>query len=236
MRRILIALLLLGISPLRAEEISGRVVGVLDGDTIDVLTADRRTVRIRLADIDAPETSQPYGANSKRLLSALVFGKPVSAQVRTRDRYGRSVARVRQGATDVNGDMVRQGAAWRYVRYSRDQMFARYEDEARSAGRGLWRLQPDQRIAPWAWRAARLAGGAAVPPRTLAHRSAYPPITAPNIEGRSTAPLNAAGSCAARRSCRQMTCAQAREYLRQCGSEGIDGDGDGKPCERQCGH
>ena len=60
-----------------AETLTGRVVGVADGDTITVLDAHREQHRIRLGGIDAPEKAQPFGQRSKESLSTMVFGKEV---------------------------------------------------------------------------------------------------------------------------------------------------------------
>ncbi|MDH4052632.1 MAG: thermonuclease family protein, partial [Rubrivivax sp.] len=72
----------------------GTVVGVHDGDTLTLLTADRRQVKIRLAGIDAPERRQPYGQRSRQQLADLVSGREVQAQVAGVDKYQRTVARV----------------------------------------------------------------------------------------------------------------------------------------------
>ena len=63
-----------------AETISGKVVGVSDGDTITVLDANREQYKIRVSGIDAPEKAQPFGQRSKESMSALVFGKDVDVR------------------------------------------------------------------------------------------------------------------------------------------------------------
>ena len=103
-----------------AAEIAGRVVGITDGDTLNVLDEARRQTRVRLAEIDAPESHQPYGNRAKQALSELVFGRDVRVVVVTIDRYGRTVGRIYAGSTDVSAEMVRQGAAWVYRKYNRD--------------------------------------------------------------------------------------------------------------------
>jgi hypothetical protein len=70
--------------------ITGRVVGIADGDTLTLLTDSHRQVRIRLAEIDAPESGQPWGNRSKTILSQLVFSKTVSVTTRGVDQYGRT--------------------------------------------------------------------------------------------------------------------------------------------------
>ena len=74
MTRWLLALLFLVTFQAQAAGLSGRVVSITDGDTFTLLTTDKQQVKIRLAEIDAPESSQPYGNKSKQVLSGLVFG------------------------------------------------------------------------------------------------------------------------------------------------------------------
>src|SRR5687767_10633636 len=72
--RKLLWLIVLGASISHAETITGRVIAIADGDTLTVLVA-RQQVKVRLADIDAPESKQAFGSRSKRALSDLCFGK-----------------------------------------------------------------------------------------------------------------------------------------------------------------
>lgn len=133
------------------SEITGRVVGVHDGDTITVLTADKQSVKVRLFGIDAPESKQPFGSRAKQELSALVFGKDVRVVVANRDRYGRTIGRVFVGQIDVSLAMVRAGMAWWYSDYAkkaRDLQAA--ESDARQAKRGVW-SEPEP-VAPWLFR------------------------------------------------------------------------------------
>src|SRR6185312_619072 len=73
---LLAALLLFIALPVLATEIGGRVVGITDGDTLTVLT-DRQQTKVRLAEIDTPESGQPYGSRARQALSDLAFGKTV---------------------------------------------------------------------------------------------------------------------------------------------------------------
>jgi endonuclease YncB( thermonuclease family) len=74
-----LSILLLLLIPLfgHAETLTGKVVKITDGDTLVVLDASQTQHKVRLAGIDAPETSQPFGQRSKEALSALVAGQPV---------------------------------------------------------------------------------------------------------------------------------------------------------------
>ena len=137
-----------------AAEITGRVVGIADGDTLTVLDQSRRQTRIRLAEIDTPESHQPYGSRAKQALSELAFGKDVRVVVAAIDRYGRTVGRIYAGPIDISAEMVRQGAAWVYRKYNHDPSLLRLEQEAQQARRGLWALPEAERTPPWEWRAA----------------------------------------------------------------------------------
>lgn len=89
MRKALVSLLLTLACAAHAETVTGRVLGVADGDTITVLDADKVQHKIRLAGIDAPKRKQAFGNRSKESLSGLAFDKTVNVEISKRDRYGR---------------------------------------------------------------------------------------------------------------------------------------------------
>jgi micrococcal nuclease len=136
----------------------GTVVGVIDGDTVDV-RLESGMIRLRLHAIDAPESGQPHGKAAKQALSALVFGKSVEVEPFEQDRYDRLVARLWLAGDDINAAMLKGGHAWTYRRYAREPAYCAYEQAARDLGRGLWRLPVDQRVAPWEWRQRKSRGG-----------------------------------------------------------------------------
>lgn len=132
------------------------VVGIADGDTLtarcDGLDGEpAQTLRIRLAEIDAPEKRQPFGARSREHLAQLCHHHRVEVRPRTHDRYGRTVARVACGGVDASAEQVRAGMAWAYTKYLTDTTIRELEDEARAAHRGLW--ADAEPVAPWEWRA-----------------------------------------------------------------------------------
>jgi endonuclease YncB( thermonuclease family) len=109
---------------------TGRVVRVVDGDTIIILTEGNKQERIRLAEIDAPEKGQPFCDKSTKFLAGMVAGKTVSIEFKARDMYGRILGAVIVDGRSVNEEMVKMGLAWKYY-YSRDKRIARLEAEAR---------------------------------------------------------------------------------------------------------
>ena len=221
--RLLLVLLMLAMAQVAmAAEITGRVVGIADGDTLTVLDEARRQIRVRLAEIDTPESGQPYGSRAKQALSDLAFGKSVRVVMQDTDRYGRTVGRVYAGSIDVNAEMVRQGAAWVYRKYNRDPSLLRLEQEAREGRRGLWALPEAERTPPWEWRATKRSGQ----DRATTRPALPPDLSRPEATG---------FTCGAKRYCREMSsCAEARFYLTRCGLSRLDGDGDGIPCESIC--
>lgn len=135
---------------LSAAEMQGKVIRVLDGDTIEVLQ-DKKPVRIRLANIDAPEKKQAFGRWSTNQLKGLVAAQPVTVAYTQTDRYGRIIGRVfTTNGTEASRFMVQSGAAWVYERYNTDKALPALQREAQTQKRGLW--ADSQPVPPWEWR------------------------------------------------------------------------------------
>ena len=155
MLRIILTLILLAASA-PAADWSGLCTAVTDGDTIRVLSPDRREVRIRLYGIDAPERRQPYGTTSRDYLADLVHRREVTVRPVDTDQYGRVVGLVEASDVIVNREMVAAGLAWVYPQYCRLQAcdeWREMETEAKADRRGLW--ADKEPVAPWVWRRER---------------------------------------------------------------------------------
>ena len=152
-----LVLLYLALLPLSAtaEEQIGRVVAVTDGDTLTMLDGRKQQIKVRLAEIDTPESAQPYGTRAKQELSRLVHGKTVTVKVQDTDCYGWIVGRVYVGEMDVNAEMVKLGAVWVYRKYASDQSLYAFEKQAKQKRAGIWNLPEAEQIPPWEWRKAR---------------------------------------------------------------------------------
>jgi micrococcal nuclease len=133
---------------------SGKVVGVSDGDTITVMHHGRGE-KIRLYGIDCPEKRQAFGKRAKQFTSKMVFGKQVEVRPVDTDRYGRTIAWVYISGTSLNEELLRAGLAWHYKRYSSERHLAELENEARSAGTGLW--SDPYTTAPWDFRRGKIS-------------------------------------------------------------------------------
>jgi endonuclease YncB( thermonuclease family) len=211
MLRLLLWLLLGGFATVaQAENFSGKVIVVIDGDTV-IMLRDQHPVKIRLANIDAPEKEQDFGAASRAALAQLVLHQQVEADSRAVDKYGRTVALLKLGRLNVNEEMVRQGMAWEYSNFHSDRHYLALQQAARQAKRGLW--QQPHPMPPWRWRKQ--------------HAQAVdepPPVLKPGDY-----------SCGSKHRCSQMrSCNEAHYYLTACGVKALDPEGDGVPCKSLC--
>ncbi|EBC7166345.1 hypothetical protein C6418_22140 [Salmonella enterica] len=137
--------------------LQGKVIRVLDGDTIEIKTLPAKIVvyevpiRVRLINIDAPEKKQPFGRWSTSQLKTLVAGKQVTVSYSHKDRYGRIIGHVfTTNGTDASRFMVQSGAAWVYERYNADESLPALQREAQEQKCGLW--ADANPVPPWEWR------------------------------------------------------------------------------------
>lgn len=144
---------------LESGDCGGTVVGVIDGDTVDIRTSSGKTVRVRLEGIDAPEKGQACGMRSKQALSDQIFGRAVSCNSSKRDRYGRMIGKISLAGVDINKRMISIGYAWHYKSYASEQpvadraSYANAEVQARGSSAGLWK--DCDRTPPWEYRRNR---------------------------------------------------------------------------------
>jgi endonuclease YncB( thermonuclease family) len=120
----------------------------IDGDSLRLAGEE-----LRLQGLDAPEFRQSCtdrsgrpvdcGRMARRALEVLLARGIVTCEIGKIDRYGRGLASCRQGETDINATLVRDGHAVAYGGYRAE------EEQAKAAGRGLWALQFER---PETWR------------------------------------------------------------------------------------
>ena len=133
------------------------LLSVGDGDTIRIKDRTGAKVTIRLACIDAPETGQgKSGKWSTKTLKEMITGKSISLKPQVKDRYGRTVAEIYVGSTNVNLQMVRIGAAFTYRQYLKQcdrDAYLNAESMAMREKQGVW--GPYQTQLPWEYRRSR---------------------------------------------------------------------------------
>lgn len=134
---------------LSCEVLSGKVVGVKDGDTIEILVDNQKHV-IRFAEVDAPEKKQPFGKKAKQFVSGKIFGKKVKVVTLKRGRYGRRIGEVFYRGVSVNEELIASGLAWQDPRYSKSLGIKALQQDAIKNRQGLW-VDPSP-VSPWEWR------------------------------------------------------------------------------------
>jgi endonuclease YncB( thermonuclease family) len=156
MARLIAFLLLLVPYGAAAETIQGKVIRIANGDTLTILDARKREHTVRLAEIDAPESKQAFGAQSRQSLSALCFKKAAQIEWREKDRKGRYIGQVICAGVNANAEQVRRGFAWVSPRFTKPGSLL-YETEAYARFReiGLW--ADPRSMPPWEWRAQKAA-------------------------------------------------------------------------------
>jgi endonuclease YncB( thermonuclease family) len=133
--------------------ISGKVTKVADGDTVTIVNADNKLVKIRLYGIDSPEKKQEFGLNSKDFLDNQINGKYITVDVIDIDQYKRSVGRIFLDDLDINRAMIEEGYAWVYTQYCKIPERSEWEqlqELAKANKKGLW--QENNPTPPWKWR------------------------------------------------------------------------------------
>lgn len=139
-----------------ADEITGRVIAISDGDTLTLVDDMFVQHKIRLAGIDAPEKRQSFGQRAKQSLAMMTYLKTVKVKFAKRDRYGRILGQVLIDENDINLAQVQAGMAWVYTQYLNgidlrtQALLIEAEDSARAASLGLWR--DSQPLPPWIFR------------------------------------------------------------------------------------
>jgi len=196
----------------QAEEFDAKVIVVMDGDTVMVLR-DGKKVKVRLANIDAPESDQAFGKESRDALANMVLKKQVHVNSKAVDSYGRLIAEISINGKSVNEAQVKKGMAWEYSHFHSNKRYLSLNKQAQQARVGLWAngVQP---VSPEQWRRTHLA-------KTHAGSSG------------TTAQGNLA--CGKKHLCSQMSsCEEAKKYFSKCGVKSLDGNHDGVPCESLC--
>lgn len=134
-----------GPADLVGRSFDARVIGVVDGDTLDVVVeTSRRRIRVRLDGIDTPENGEPFAPQARNLTRVLAFDQQVRVIGKDVDRYQRLVARVSAGSKDLGVSLVSAGLACHFLKHSSDTALAAAESAARSGQLGFWAVGAKQ--------------------------------------------------------------------------------------------
>ena len=127
-----------------------KVVAIKDGDTIVILLHDKSQKTLRLAEVDCPESGQPFGKNAKQFTSSQVFSKNIQFIETNIDQYGRTIAKVYYDNKYLSEEIIKNGYGWWFFKYSKNIKLRELQNYAMSNKIGLW--SDPNAIAPWEWR------------------------------------------------------------------------------------
>ena len=137
MKKMLLIFLLLS-TLIFADIVKGTVISITDGDTLKALINGKQE-KIRMFGIDAPGSKQTWGKESKEALSNLISGKDVSFDIKSKDKYGRTLAITFVGKKNINLEMIKTGNAWYYEFFDKNNLESKKAMEnAKKNKLGLW--------------------------------------------------------------------------------------------------
>lgn len=144
-----ILVLLLPTYLMATDVISGRVITVIDGNTLEVYTNENETYKIFLFGIDCPELEQEYGDKAKRLLEKLILDKNISVEIQGKDRLGNRLGVIRIDGEDPREKLLEEGLAWTAEKNPID-VFESIKEKSKEKRKGLWK-ETDP-TPPWIFR------------------------------------------------------------------------------------
>lgn len=136
-------------------QISAKVIGIKDGDTVLVLEKNNTQKVLRLAEVDCPESKQAFGKNAKQFTSSKIFAKQIIYQPVQKDRYGRTIAKIYfDNGKYLSEEIIKNGFGWWYQKYSKNENLGDMQSLAKTKKLGLW--NDKKPIAPWEWRSKKM--------------------------------------------------------------------------------
>ena len=121
------------------DSVSAKVVSVKDGDTY-VTLIDKTQITILLEHVDCPEKKQSHGQVAKLFGSNFCFGKEVKTKWnKVKNRNGRWIAEIYFLDKCLNKELVRNGLAWHFRKYSKSVEYSNLELQAQKKKIGLWK-------------------------------------------------------------------------------------------------
>lgn len=131
------------------ESTTGKVIAVVDGNTLEVLAEDNETYKIMLFGIDCPETAQEYGDEAMKLTERLLLNKKITLTIMGKDRWGTRLAIVEVNGKDIRYELLTKGLAWTAERNPLAELEV-VREKAEEEKRGLW--GSNDPLAPWIFR------------------------------------------------------------------------------------
>jgi micrococcal nuclease len=132
------------------NELSGKVISVFDGNTIEVIADDNESYKIMLYGIDSPELGQEYGDQAKKFLQKMILDKKVTVKIQGKDRWGNRLGVILiDGKVDPRFELLEAGLAWTAEKNPIEELES-VKERAREQGKGLWKEKDP--TPPWIFR------------------------------------------------------------------------------------
>lgn len=131
------------------DRVTGKVVSVLDGNTIEIAADDNETYKLILLGIDCPEVNQEFGDKAKSFTEQLLINKKVEVEWAGKDRWGNRLAVVLLNGMDLRHEILKEGLAWTAERNPIEEL-EQLKNQAKQEGKGLWKANDP--TPPWIFR------------------------------------------------------------------------------------
>ncbi len=142
--------ILVSVDAFAIDDVTGKVIAVIDGNTVEVSGGDNQVHKVLLIGIDSPELGQEYGEKAKKFLEKIILEKNVTVQFKGKDRVGNYLAIVMiNGKVDVRVELLKEGLAWTSEKNPLEDLET-YRTLAQRKGRGLWK--ENSPVPPWTYR------------------------------------------------------------------------------------
>lgn len=131
------------------KRLTGKIIKVIDGDTVTLLDNNGKKRKIRLDGIDCPETGQEYGEEATRYVEKIAMSKCVCVEIKGTDIYNRTLGIIYVDDLNINEQLLTKGLAWVY-KYNKDPAYHQLERKAREKKKNIW-SNPNS-VDPSTWR------------------------------------------------------------------------------------
>ncbi len=132
------------------DQFTGKVVEVIDGNTLLVIDNYQDTISVILKSIDCPELNQEMGGKAKAFTTEKCLGSDVVVELFGKDRFGNDIASITINKTDLSKSLLEAGLAWFYHRNKGDMTLVSIEKSSRAKRIGIW--EGEDPVEPWIFR------------------------------------------------------------------------------------
>lgn len=128
---------------------TAKVIGVIDGNTIEVIDANDETYTFMLSEVDCPEMGQELSAEAKAFTSDLILKKKVIIERAGKDWLGNKLAVIKyKNGRVLHEEILKKGMGWASKKSSNQS--ASLQSGAKDQSIGIWSV--DEPTPPWIFR------------------------------------------------------------------------------------